>query len=489
MMTGILALTAVSLSFLSGCGSKSDSAPPQASIPLSIRNTSRPDSDARNSTTNAPASETAASEEKVSLTPDSATKTGWSSEVVDQLVQKAAKAVVAGQRRTAIEALSQAIGATPKDARLFRIRADVYALMGENANARADFTTAIHMDPENADLRNYRGYFLMSSGLIADAMADFTEAIRLDPQHAAALNNRGLLLLGEQNYDEAITSFSKAIDSDRRYTDAWNNRGFARMKQGKLTEALADLQQALRLKEDYVTAWNNCGMVYMDQQNYAEAEKAFSRAVELNPMELRWLANRRAARIKLEMFAEAQQDSAKIEWLNDLNALTKQAARDSANPDSWIVRGRHLMNGAQYGAAVQDFTRALVVNPGNREALTSRAVAWLAMGDTEKAIMDCDESLVIEASTDAYSVRGDVWLQLNNLDQAIADYEAARRFDEQVASAYDLRAAKLQKEGREADAAEDRRKADGIRNALSGQVGSDATSKAPELPADIAAPE
>lgn len=387
-------------------------------------------------------------------------------QAVKQLIQKANAAVVAGRNDSAIEALSQAIGVTPEDATLFRMRADVYALQKEFANARADFSTAVRLAPDNADMYNFRGYFLMNRGLTTEARADFDKAIELNPKFAAALNNRGLLLLAVPDYAAAEADFTHAIEADRKFANAWNNRGFARMKQNQLDTALADVQQALRIRDDDVMAWNNQGLIEMQQQKFAEARISFSRAVELSPMDARWLNHRRTALIKLNLFAEAQQDARRIEWLARLSELTDTAGRNARNPNAWITRARHLMDGEEYGAAVQDYTRALVVKPGNATALAGRAAAWVRVGDFQKAMLDVDESLVAGASQEAYSLRGDLWLRLDNLDQAIADYESAGRFDDQVATAYDKRAAKHREAGTTEAAAADEAKAREIRDAL-----------------------
>lgn len=238
------------------------------------------------------------------------------------------------------------------------------------------------------------------------------------------------------------------------------------MKLEQYEPAMSDIKQALRLKENYVTAWNNCGLVAMQLQNFEEAEKAFARAMELDPMDARWVNHHRAALIKQNRFSEAQKDAEKIEWLGQLTALTQQAARNSRNPQAWIVRGQHLLEGQQYGAAVQDFTRALVVNPGNPEALFDRAVAWARTGEYQKAMLDCDESIVSRPSKEAYSLRGDLWLRLDNLDQAISDFQEAGRFDEQVAAAYEKRSAQKRSAGATAEADADAARAKEMRDAM-----------------------
>ena len=104
-----------------GCGSDSNSPEKAAGISLSISNP-------------ASGSSVEKAAESVRGTPSPSEK-NLESPAVRQLIQKANAAVVAGQHRVAIEAMSQAIGQTPEDANLYRIRADVYVLLQEMANA------------------------------------------------------------------------------------------------------------------------------------------------------------------------------------------------------------------------------------------------------------------------------------------------------------------------------------------------------------------
>ncbi|MEI7702223.1 MAG: tetratricopeptide repeat protein [Planctomycetia bacterium] len=444
----LLAFSGLLAMLLSGCGRGGDDSASAgtktAGVPLSIA-----------STKSATAAGDTSKQKPEQFAPE-----------IRQLLQRANAAVVAGRNAAAVEALSQAIGTTPDDARLFRMRGDVYVLQGEDANARADFSTAIRLAPNDADLHNFRGYFLMSRGLSDEALKDFDRAIELKPTHSAALNNRGLMALAKADYPAAKADFTKAIEADNTYTDAWNNRAFARMKSQENDEAMADIRQTLRLNDKYVTAWNNCGLIAMQQEDYPEAIRAFSRAVELAPLDARWLAHRREALLKAERFTEAQADTSRIDWLAGLQQISDEAARNAGSSDAWIRRGVFLMEGKEFGAAAQDFTRAIMISPNHPEALAFRAKAWTAMGDFQKAMLDCDASLQQTPGHDAYSLRGDLWMRLDDFDKAIADYEAAHRFDEQVASAYDQRAVVRRSAGQIAEADADGQRAKDIRMAL-----------------------
>ncbi|MFN5744062.1 MAG: tetratricopeptide repeat protein, partial [Planctomyces sp.] len=411
-----LALTGLMATLLAGCGGsdKGDAAAKTAGIPLAIASA------------------------KQSETPVKVTKKldEYPAEI-RALLQRANAAVVAGRNAVAIESLCQAIGQTPEDASLFRMRADVYKLQGENASARADFSTALRLAPNDPDLWNNRGYFLMSQGLTAEALSDFNRAIQLQPAHSAALNNRGLVHLANQKMEDAEADFTKAIDADQKFVDAWNNRAFARLKLNRLAPAMDDIRQALRLDERYATAWNNCGLIAVRQENWEEAVRAFSRAIELEPLDSRWLGHRREALLKLGRYEESQADAARVLWLEELKRLSAAAQQSPRGTEVWLQRGSHLMAGREFGAAAQDFTRVLLLQPKNADALAARARAWVAMGDRDRAMADCDSCLAIRADKDALSLRGDLWLQREDPERALADYEAAERFDEQVAQAYD----------------------------------------------------
>jgi len=444
----------VLLVFSAGCGSKSGDQVASVGIPLAINS--------------------AAAVNNVATDISETTKPNASQSIanpaVEQLIQKAKAAVVAGRPSIAIEALSQAIGISSNESRLFRLRADVYVLMGENANAQVDFTLAVNLDPQNADLLNVRGYFLMSRGLSDQASADFNKAIQFDPKLAAAWNNRGLVALSKQDYAAAEADFSKAVELDRKYVDALNNRGFACMKLGRLDEALADLKGTIQLKPDYTTAWNNCGLVYMQQEDFPAAVEAFTKAVSLAPTDTRWLNHRRAAYLKMEKYEEANADAQQIRWLAGLNQLTQLAFAKSGTADVWIQRGNYLVEGSEFGAAVQDYSRALAIAPGNIQALNGRALAWLKTGEVRKSISDCDESLVSQSTPAAFSVRGDAWFSMKNYEQAVQDFEAAQRFDETVAAAYRHRAEERMQNGQLELAKADEHKARQITAALAGEL-------------------
>ena len=59
-----------------------------------------------------------------------------------------------------------------------------------------------------------------------------------------------------------------------------------------------------------------------------------------------------------------------------------------------------------------------------------RATAWLAKGDLDRAIADCNEAIRLDPkSVSAYGYRGLAWRQKGDFARAIADYTTAIRLD------------------------------------------------------------
>lgn len=409
--------------------------------------------------------------------------------VVKQLIVRANTAIASGNRLRAIEALSQAIGIVPDDSRLLRSRAEVYNIMQEYANARADFSTAVSVDPDNADLYNARGYFLMGRNLLDEAIADFNKALKLNPEFGVAMNNRGLVALARGEFQAAEKDFAAAVKLDENYADGWNNLGFAQFRMQRLDEAVRNFQRATQIQPQYVTAWLNCGMAYMQKKDFQAAVEMYTKACELAPLDVRWLAQRRDANEKLERFAEVAADNRRIQWLSGLSQLSERMTRNPEDPELWVQRGNFLAGGEEYVGAIQDFSRALKLKPGHVAALNSRAAAWLALNKVQNALADCDESLVSQPTDNdqAFSIRGDAWVLAGNFDQAISDFEQARRFDERVARAYRGRAKQLLDEGNAEGAAKDTAHAESIESALAGTAPRDkSASQAPApFPKDL----
>ncbi len=88
-----------------------------------------------------------------------------------------------------------------------------------------------------------------------------------------------------------------------------------------------------------------------------------------------------------------------------------------------------LQNG-EYRKAIDDYTRAIDLDPQNASALHERCFARAILGvDLEDALSDCNESLRIRPNdAETLSGRGFAYLRLGFYRTAIRDYDAALEF-------------------------------------------------------------
>jgi tetratricopeptide (TPR) repeat protein len=120
--------------------------------------------------------------------------------------------------RQALDAFSQVVRLTPKDAAAWDIRSNCKKLLGDLDGAIADDTMAIRLDPKTAMYHGNRAIAYQEKGDRVDALADFNFEVQASPNSAPAVANRGLFFLTIGEADLAIADFTTAISIVRSPT-------------------------------------------------------------------------------------------------------------------------------------------------------------------------------------------------------------------------------------------------------------------------------
>jgi tetratricopeptide (TPR) repeat protein len=103
--------------------------------------------------------------------------------------------------------------------------------------------------------------------------------------------------------------------------------------------------------------------------------------------------------------------------------------------------------------AIDDYSAALKLQPGEFVVWMSRCHQYAIVGDLQAALADCNEALRLAPSVPAaLGTRGLVLLQLGRFDEAIADHDAGLRiYAKSEISLYGRGVAKRKKKGDVAD--------------------------------------
>jgi tetratricopeptide (TPR) repeat protein len=202
---------------------------------------------------------------------------------------------------------------------------------------------------------------------------------------AIAYNNRGNAYIAKGDFDRAIEDFDRSIKLDRAYIKPLNNRGVAYMKKGEHDLAIQAFDEAIRLDPNYVNAFANRAAAYLKKHDHARAAQDFDEAIRLSPGLEPVSHGRCWARAilgDLEVALEACNKALQ-------SGLNKAATYDSLG----LIR----LKMDQPGAAIDDYSSALRIDPKLASALYGRGLARLRNGDQAGSDADISAAKTIAA--------------------------------------------------------------------------------------------
>ncbi|HET9532804.1 MAG TPA: tetratricopeptide repeat protein [Blastocatellia bacterium] len=134
-------------------------------------------------------------------------------------------------------------------------------------------------------------------------------------------------------------------------------------------------------------------------------------------------------------------------------AARSQDARSAMN---YIDTAQAKYTRGDLAGAINDYNKALKIDPSLAAAYHGRGNALKARGEIEEAIADYDKAIELNPRySDAYSSRGNVRLTRQDIKGAIADYNQALAINPYSAMAYANRGLALLLEGKSDEAERD----------------------------------
>ena len=231
-------------------------------------------------------------------------------------------------------------------------------------------------------------------------------------REAEQLNLQGLALIGRQEYDRGLDLLNRALKLNPKHAAAWNNHGLAHLKMGDYARAIDDCTKALEYKPDYATAYLNRGIAYFNQQKYEKAIDDYNHSIDLEPNnDITW-NNRGAAYFSLGKYDKALENLNRAVRINPtIPTPTTTAApftptcastprpwkntrTPCLNPKNFQVyfnRGDLYLKKEDYDRAIEDFTRAIALEPEYARAFALRSQAHARLNHKREADDDLAE--------------------------------------------------------------------------------------------------
>ena len=295
------------------------------------------------------------------------------------------------------------------------------------------FSRALHMDPKYGPAYAGRALVHVDQHQLHEARADCERARQLAPGDAQVWYAWGYLALHQGHDTEALRCLRRAQKLDRRHLPTLLARAQVHRSLGQQDRATVLYEQAWkrvqnaehRFSPEYVEA--SLGLAQCGQRTFLEVLADTRDAIQRHPRQFGlYLLRARVAR-QLEQYDQAVQDCTKALVLNPRCLV------------AWLMRGNcHLLrkpgpaladSNRNKAQAVADFTEALRLDKTCVEAYLMRGVANAQRNEWFAGVADLTQAIELDPrQAEAYYARGDIYLNLlNQPGQAIQDHATAVR--------------------------------------------------------------
>ncbi|XZN97959.1 MAG: tetratricopeptide repeat protein [Microcoleus sp.] len=119
----------------------------------------------------------------------------------------------------------------------------------------------------------------------------------------------------------------------------------------------------------------------------------------------------------------------------------------SQTATAYRLRGISSYDRSDYDKAVEDFNRAIDLNPEKADSYYQRARAYHKKSDWDRVIVDCERAIKRKKEADYYYQRGRAYHNKGDYDQAITDFKLAIQIDRKKADYYYLQGFSLYAKG------------------------------------------
>ena len=268
------------------------------------------------------------------------------------------------------------------------------------------WTSAIKVFPDHENFYMYRAGAFEKLGNDEKASEDLKKAIALNPDNAEAYDSLGGHDFKKGDYQSALIHYTKAIEVDPKYYDSYNNRATTYLLLGDIKKGLKDLERAIELNTNFFAARLNQCQAYNLLKNYQQAIEACSNALTIKPED------------------DISLRPHKAYFIN----LAQHIKKDIKYEVAYFNRAMAYYNIGEKVKAVQDFDRAISLNPKFMEAYYTRGVILYELGNFKKALADFSKTISLNPKfSDAYYNQASTYLKVGKKKEALSNYRKAAR--------------------------------------------------------------
>lgn len=338
----------------------------------------------------------------------------------ESLLHQAKASAAAGDTKSALSALDQAIALDPTSPDAYMQRVGLRRKMKDKRGAAQDMRMVeLMIDRMDEGLKaNDDGNAAYSSDDYKSAVRHFNKVISLLPTLTSVYYWRGLSKQYMDDFTGAIEDFSLCITAHASNApDAYCARG--KIKYHKMNDfagALQDYNKAIELKPDDPDVYRSRAILLDDHVAIHDLTKA----IELDPSDPNTYVHRSLKRISLQDYDAAIRDLTTVIDMEPHNLELMTLS------EVFSMRGNVRMLLYDFPAALEDADKAVEFDPTRASAFLDRGTIKAIMKDTEGAISDFESAIRLDASlAEAYHQRGLAKQELGMQSEGNADISKA----------------------------------------------------------------
>ena len=299
--------------------------------------------------------------------------------------------------------LENAVAQNPNSSEALLLRAKFKKLVGMTMEAEEDLRKANRINPLAANLYGYNGSggLLQVLSMVPEQAVQELSTFQKLTYYYQALDNKILddknkeaeiMLIGKvieeiesDHLSEALEIINKVLRDYPKSAIAYDLKGMILKKQGKFQDAMDSFSKAVVIDPGFAISWYNLGRIERSLNNFKKAITYLDRAIKLQP-DLTKAYFERALLLK--------QMGEKEKALNDYNAIIKM--KGDTYMEVFFNRGLTKKMLGDYGGALADLNQAIEEFPNNAELHKNRGNLQLLFGLHRKAIDDYTRAILLD---------------------------------------------------------------------------------------------
>lgn len=313
----------------------------------------------------------------------------------------------------------------------YYLRGLLHKKMKRYKESLKDYNIIIKREPEDISVYNNRGLVYEELNNYKLAEKDYKKVLALNPYHSTANNNLGELYEKLNRYEEALECYTKQlqIEEDDYY---YINRAWCYMRLYRYSEAERDFNTIIQANPQNLYAYNGMGKMYMQQKNYEKALEYFKILLDIDNTDY----SKYTYDNIYDCYKKLKEDKLAEKYITE--AIEKYPNDESF----YLTRGLFYSNHNENEKALEDYEKAISINPKYSYAYNNMGIVYCDMKQYEKAIMFYEKALKFKPNNDKANENiADIYLYyLKDYKKAVFYYTKQIKLTPDNAGVYRYRA-------------------------------------------------